>query len=68
MKFKIKKISGDASFREFFRVKKNSKTSVLILAKKDKFKNLITYSTVNKILNSNRILAPRLISNNYAYD
>jgi len=28
MKYKLKKISGDASFREFYRLKKNNKTYV----------------------------------------
>ena len=65
MNYKIKKISGDASFREFYRLKKNSKTSIIVSAKKDKYKNLIVYSVINKILNSNKIHAPRLISNHY---
>ena len=65
MNYKIKKISGDASFREFYRLKKNNKTSIIILAKKDKYKNLIVYSVVNNILNFNNIRAPRLISNHY---
>ena len=65
MNYKIKKISGDASFREFYRVKKNKKTSIIVSAKKDKYKNLIVYSVINKILNSNKIHAPRLISNHY---
>jgi N-acetylmuramate 1-kinase len=65
MNYKIKKISGDASFREFYRLKKNNKTSIIVLAKKDKYKNLIVYSVVNNILNFNKILAPRLISNHY---
>ena len=30
MNYKIKKISGDASFREFYRLKKNNKTSIII--------------------------------------
>ena len=34
-----------------------------MLAKKDRFKNLITYSAVNEILNKNRILAPKLLKN-----
>jgi N-acetylmuramate 1-kinase len=66
MNYKIKKISGDASFREFYRLKKNNKTSIVISAKKDKYKNLIVYSAVNNILNSNKIHAPRLISNHYS--
>ncbi|MDA9624195.1 phosphotransferase [Pelagibacteraceae bacterium] len=65
MNYKIKKISGDASFREFYRLKKKNKTSIIVLAKKDKYKNLIVYSVVNNILNFNKILAPRLISNHY---
>ena len=65
MNYKIKKISGDASFREFYRLKKNNKTSIIVSAKKEKYKNLIVYSAVNNILNSNKIHAPKLISNHY---
>ena len=63
--YKFKKISGDASFRKFYRIKKNNKTSIIVSAKKDKYKNLIVYSAINNILNSNKINAPRLISNHY---
>ena len=63
MKFKIKKISGDASFREFYRVKKDNKTSIIVFSKKEKFKNLIVYSVINKILNDHKILSPKLIKN-----
>jgi aminoglycoside/choline kinase family phosphotransferase len=65
MNYRLKKISGDASFREFYRLKKNNKTFIIVLAKKEKYKNLIVYSVVNKILNSNKIIAPKLISNRY---
>ena len=65
MKYKIKKISGDASFRDFYRVKKGKRTSIIVFAKKEKFKNLIVYCLVNDILNKNKILAPRLIKNYY---
>ena len=68
MKYKLKKISGDASFREFYRVEKNNKTSIIVSAKKEKFKNLIVYAIVNKILNNNKINAPRLLSNYYNND
>ena len=51
MKYKLKKISSDASFREFYRVYKNKKTSIVVYAKKERYKNLIVYSAVNKILN-----------------
>ena len=65
MNYKIKKISGDASFREFYRLKKNNKTSIIVYVKKNKYKNLIVYSVINNILNLNKIHAPRLIGNYY---
>ena len=65
MNYKLKKISGDASFREFYRVKKNNKTSIIVFAKKEQYKNLIVYSVVNKILNSHNILSPKLLKNYY---
>ena len=58
MNYKLKKISGDASFREFYRIKKNNRTSIIVFTKKEKYKNLIDYSAVNSILNKNKILAP----------
>ena len=61
----IKKISGDASFREFYRVKEKNRTSIMVFAKKEKFKNLLTYSAVNSILNNHGILSPKLIKNYY---
>ncbi len=65
MNYKLKKISGDASFREFYRLKKNKKSSIIVFAKKDKYKNLIVYSAVNKILNNHNILSPKLLKNFY---
>ena len=65
MNYKLKKISGDASFREFYRIKKNNKTSIIVFARKEKYKNLIVYSVVNKILNNNNILSPKLLKNYY---
>ena len=65
MKYKLKKISGDASFREFYRLRKNNKTSIIVSAKKEKFKNLAVYAVINNILNNNRINAPKLLSNHY---
>ena len=61
MQIKLKKISSDASFREFYRIQKNMTTSILIKASKDKFKNLIVYAAVNKLLIENKIRAPKLI-------
>ena len=65
MNYKLKKISGDASFREFYRLRKNKNTSIIVSAKKDKFKNLAVYVVVNSILNTNKINAPKLLSNHY---
>jgi len=61
MEFKIKKISGDASFREFYRIQKNSTSTILVKANKDKFKNLVIYAAVNNLLINNKIRAPKLI-------
>ena len=65
MNYRMKKISGDASFREFFRVKKNNQTSIIVFARKEQYKNLIVYSVVNEILNSHNILSPKLLKNYY---
>ena len=65
MNYKLKKISGDASFREFYRLRKNKSTSIIVSAKKDKFKNLAVYAVINSILNANKINAPKLLSNHY---
>ena len=62
MKYKLKKISGDASFREFYRLKKDNSSSIIVNAKKDKYKNLIVYTVVNNILNSHKINASKLLS------
>ena len=61
----LTKIKGDASSREFFRKQNNNNSSVLVFAKKEKFKNLIVYDSINKILIKNRILAPILYNENY---
>ena len=65
MKFlkKFKKIQGDASFRKFYRNKKNN--SIVVVANKEKNKNLLTYDAINKILIKNKILAPKLLNQNY---
>ena len=68
MNYRLKKISGDASFREFYRLKKGNKTSIIVQANKEKFKNLIAYVIINNILKKNRINAPKLISNHYLHN
>ncbi len=60
------KIKGDASFRNFFRKKKDSNTSIIVYAKKEKNKNLLIYDAINKILNKNKILAPNLYKESYS--
>ena len=60
---KLTKIKGDASNREFYRDKKNK--SIFVFSKKEKYKNLLIYDSINKILNKNKLLAPKLISENY---
>ena len=61
----LKKLKGDASTRKFFRKKFNGVNSIVILAEKDKFKNLLVYDAISNILNKNKILAPRLYRENY---
>ena len=56
-----KKLSGDASFRSFYR----NKESVIVYCKKEKKSNLLIYDAVNKILLKNKILAPKLLFENY---
>ena len=62
---KLIKIKGDASFRSFFRKKVNRQSSIIVYAKKEKFKNLLIYDAINKILNKNKILAPKLYIQRY---
>ena len=61
---KLIKIKGDASFRTFFRKKNVKGNSIIVFAKKEKFKNLLVYDAINKILIKNKILAPHLFNEN----
>ena len=64
MNFKnIVELSGDASHRKFYRDKNNN--SIIVYAKKEKRKNLLIYAAINELLNNNKILTPRLISEKY---
>ena len=65
MEFRLKKIRSDASFREFFRLYKGKKTSIIVKAKKEIFRNLIAYSIINKFLKTKGILTPKRISENF---
>ncbi len=59
----LNEIKGDASFRKFYRNKNNH--SIVVYAKKEKVKNLLIYDAINKILIKNKILAPKLLGQNY---
>ena len=58
---KLKSLSGDASFRKFYR----HNNTIIVLSKKESRKNLLIYDAINKILIKNKINAPKLISQNY---
>ncbi len=68
MKFKknLQKLTGDASHRIFFRNKNKKSSSIFVYAKKDKTLNLLVYDAINKILVKNKILAPKLLSENFS--
>ena len=58
---KLKSLSGDASFRKFYR----HNNIIIVVSKKETRKNLLIYDAINKILIKNKIKAPKLISQNY---
>ena len=66
MKFKILPIGGDASFRKFYRIILKKNTKIIVSCRKEKYKNLIVYSAINKFLRSNKILTPKLYSCDYS--
>ena len=62
----LKEIKGDASFRRFFRKRNNNFTSIIVISKKEKFKNLLVYDSINEVLCKNKILAPKLYNEYYS--
>ena len=62
---KLKKIKGDASFRSFYRKSSSNKKSIIVFASKEKEKNLLIYDAINSLLIKNKVLAPKLYSENY---
>ena len=60
----IIKLSGDASFRKFYR-DKNKKKTIIVFAEKEKKMNLLIYDAINRMLIKNKIKAPKLLSQNY---
>ena len=65
MKFKILSIADDASFRKFYRFILNNKSKIIVSSKKEKYKNLIAYTAINKFLRENKILTPKLLAHDY---
>ena len=63
--YRLKKIKGDASFRQFYRKSFYKKNSIIVYSDKEKEKNLLVYDCINKILNRNNVKAPKLINENY---
>ena len=61
---KLRRIKGDASFRSFYRDDYNK--SIIVFSAKEKSKNLLIYDAINKILIKNKILAPKMLSQNYS--
>ena len=55
------KLSGDASFRKFYR----SDKSVIVFCQKEKRSNLLIYDAINKVLIKNKIKAPKLLKQKY---
>ena len=65
MKSKILPIAEDASFRKFYRLILNKKSKIIVFSRKEKYINLIAYTAINKFLQKNKVLAPKLLAHNY---
>ena len=61
----LKKLSGDASFRFFYRKKNYKQSSIIVFCKKQKKNNLINYEAINNLLIKENLSAPKMINNNY---
>ena len=66
-KFKLSNLSGDASFRKFYRKfdPKKKLNTIIVTSKKKKFKNLLVYSAINHFLLEKNIKTPQLLTENY---
>ncbi len=66
-RYKLLPILGDASFRKYYRKidRKKKINTIIVTSKKEKYKNLLIYSAINKFLLSQNIKTPRLLSENY---
>ena len=61
----LKKLSGDASFRSFYRKKKYKQSSIIVFCKKQKRSNLVIYEAINNLLIKKNLSAPKMINYNY---
>ena len=61
----FKKLSGDASFRFFYRKKNYKQSSIIVFCKKQKKSNLVIYEAINNLLIKKNLLAPKMINYNY---
>ena len=66
MKSEIIPITGDASFRKFYRITLGKKSKIIVLAKKKIYKNLVAYSAINKFLKNKKIFTPKLYTYNFS--
>ncbi len=62
---KLKQLSGDASFRSFYRKKNHKQSSIVVYCKKQKKNNLVIYEAINNLLIKKNLLAPKMINNYY---
>ena len=53
------------SFRKFYRFILNKNSKIIVFAQKEKYKNLVAYTAINKFLRENKILTPKLLAHNY---
>tara|TARA_B100000686_G_scaffold339594_1_gene413930 strand:- start:18 stop:983 length:966 start_codon:yes stop_codon:yes gene_type:complete len=66
MKSSILSIAGDASFRKFYRLVSKGNSKIIVIAQKEKYKNLVAYSTINKFLRTKKIFTPKLYAYNFS--
>ena len=59
----LKKLKGDASNRQFYRNKINN--SIIVFSNNKKYKNILVYEAINRLLLSKNIYTPKLIKKNY---
>ena len=66
MKSRILPIAEDASFRKFYRLISSKSSKIIVLSNREKYKNLVAYTAINKFLRANKMLAPKLYGYNFS--